>query len=47
MKERPIIIKTATNVSQQEQQAQRLKELSDQYNKKLLEKGYPYLFDKK
>ena len=47
MKERPIIIKTETNLNPKEQQAQRLKQLSDQYNRRLLQKGYPYLYDNK
>lgn len=44
MQERPIIIKYETNTDSKEQQAQRLDALNKQYNKMIIQKGYPYLF---
>lgn len=44
MNERPVKIKFETNTDSEEQRKQRLAELVRKCHKKLLEKGYPYLF---
>lgn len=44
MQERPIVIKYETNRDAQERQAQRLNGLNKQYDRMIIQKGYPYLF---
>lgn len=45
MKERPIVVKYETNTEAKERQAQRLDSLNKQYEKVLLKKAYPYLYN--